>query len=175
MKSKTKNPKVRSTTTFEKTETFIDSDGVVTASKSINYKVTKDHDSFFRVYVDHIAMINRLTHSEIKFLNAIASLVDWDTNKITFGGAINDKIKELAQMGDNVRRHCVSSLAKKNILIREAHVSYMLNPKIFFRGSEIERSKVLQLQYRFEIETTDLLPEKKAESKITPNFEFEKE
>ena len=166
---------VKSTTTFTREETMVDNNGVITASKSVSYKVKKGSDSFFRIYVDHIAAINRLTYSEIKFLNAIATMVDWNTNRITFGQDVNKQIGVLASIGNDMRKHCVSSLKKKNILIYEGYLSYMLNPKLFFRGSDTERANVLKLEYRFEIEEPEAaLPEKKKQSKVQPNTEFEK-
>lgn len=164
--------KVKSTTTFTREETMVDKDGVITASKSVSYQIKKGSDSFFRVYVDHIAAINRLTYSEIKVLNAIATLVDWNTNKITFGQDVNHQINTLASIGNDVRKHCISSLKKKNILIHEGYVSYMLNPKLFFRGSDTERANVLKLEYRFEIQ--EPMPEKKKQGAIVPNTEYEK-
>ena len=171
-KPKKKKLQVKSTTTFTREEVLVDENGVITASKSVNYKITKGSDSFFRIYVDHIAAINRLTYSEIKFLNAIAAMVDWNTNKITFGQEVNMQINVLASIGNDVRKHCISSLKKKNILIHEGYVSYMLNPKLFFRGSDTERANVLKLEYRFELENP--IAEKKTPSAIVPNQEYEK-
>jgi hypothetical protein len=48
----------------------------------------------------------------------------------------------------------------------------MLNPKLFFRGSDTERANVLKLEYRFEIE--EPIPQKKKPGAIVPNKDYEK-
>jgi hypothetical protein len=45
----------------------------------------------------------------------------------------------------------IPRLVKKNILIKESNAAYLLNPKLFFFGTDIDREKLFELNIRYEI------------------------
>jgi hypothetical protein len=163
MKSKISKKVVYSSDTL-----VVDGDGVA-VKKSIKSFVSKGADVFYRVYVEHVGLINRLPPSEMKFLHAIAALVDWDTNEIAFTGTNNEKICSLGDMTDATRRSCLSRLCKKGFLRKVSYLCYQLNPTIFFKGTDVERANILSLEYVWEI---DGLKEKKKKSAVKPNEEY---
>ena len=144
----------------------VDGDGVA-VKKSVKSVVSRGADVFYRVYVEHVGLISRLPPSEMKFLHAIAALVDWDTNEIAFTGSNNEKICSLGDMTDATRRSCLSRLCKKGFLRKVSYLCYQLNPKIFFKGTDVERANMLSLEYVWEINDDD-----KGESTIKPNSEY---
>lgn len=150
----------------------VGSDGVE-VRKTVTNTVLKGTDVFYRTYIKHIALINKLPPSEFKFLHSLAALVDWDTNEIAFTGIINDKICKLASMTDATRRSCLSRLCKKGFLRKVSYICYQLNPNIFFKGTDVERAKVLSVEYRWEVEQDkeQQLPSKELPV-ITPNTEY---
>jgi hypothetical protein len=145
----------------------VDGDGVE-VRKTVTSTVLKGTDVFYRTYVKHVALINKLPPSEFKFLHSLAAMVDWDTNEIAFTGVNNKKICEIADMTDATRRSCLSRLCKKGFLRKVSYLCYQLNPNIFFKGTDVERAKVLSVEYKWTV-----MEDKKKKGAIEPNQDFE--
>ncbi len=167
--SKEGNVKATSRTRYRSVDTEVDADGNTVKRVVKDFTVVKDKDPFFRVYIDHLALLNRFSNTQKKFLFAVAALVEFDTNKICFNGETNPKIEKLAAITSGQRRTCISSLTKMGILVKVAHLVYQLSPNMFFKGSDVERSNILVMEYRFH------LKDKKQTKAIAPNEDFDKE
>lgn len=130
---------------------MVDGEGKVISKLVRDFTVMKDQDSFFRIYVTHVADLNRLSNTEKKFLLAVASLVEFNTNQICFNGQNNPKICDLAGISEGVRRTLVSKLTKKGMFVKVGYLVYQLNPHIFFRGSDVDRSNIISMEYRWNL------------------------
>jgi hypothetical protein len=142
--------KVKKGYVFSKHKTTVDSDGVVLEQNMTTIKV-KDLDSFYKSYISHIALTNRLSHSELKLLRSIAAYVDWNDNSISFSPRLNKKIIVMADMTEATRRTTLCRLTAKNFLIKAGRGHYIINPNVFFRGDEVQRANVIKLNYKWEI------------------------
>lgn len=160
--------KIKSSKVFSYERDSVDKDGVLHKS-IIERKSVHSVDAFYRVFIEHVALTNRLPYAELKLLRAIASYVQWDTNYIVFGAHVNGKICIDANIKENTRRVCVHRLTQKNFLIKNAVNWYTLNPNIFFKGSDVERARSIRLSYQWDMDLTVTDPG----STLEPNEEFE--
>lgn len=178
--------KIRKGKVYTNDTTTVDVDGVV-LQKSVSKVTVKDLDSFYKSYISHIALTNRLSHSELKLLRSIAAYVDWDDNSISFSPRLNQKILVMADMTESTRRTTLCRLTAKNFLIKAGRGYYIMNPNIFFKGDEAKRANVISLSYQWEIvgvdtKGIDSLEEKDSNEALNKigaenlkNFEDEKE
>lgn len=144
----------------QKTES-VDEDGVL--RKSITTTVTsRKVDVFYRTFVEHIALTNKLPYSELKLLRSIAAYVNWADNSIDFSISMNKEICVMANITESTRRTALCRLVSKGFLIRKFRGCYLLNPHVFFLGSEVERSNVISLEYKWEL--VDLKTQQEIES-----------
>ena len=135
---------------YEQKVESVDEDGVL--RKSITRTVTsKKVDVFYRTFVEHIGLTNKLPYSELKLLRSIAAYVNWSDNSIDFSIVKNKEICVMANITESTRRTALCRLVAKGFLIRKQRGCYILNPHVFFLGSEVERSNVIALEYRWEL------------------------
>lgn len=114
-------------------------------------KQVQDREKFVLLYLEHIGLINKLPHSELKFLLCCASQIEWETNELSLSPKTMAAIIECSGLKESTIRNAVSRLTKKNILKRKVANWYILNPQIFFLGKELSRSKMFELTYQWEI------------------------
>ena len=114
-------------------------------------KEVKDRQQFVVLYLEHIGLINRLPHSELKFLLCCASQIEWESNELSLSPKTMAAIVECSGLKESTIRNAVSRLTKKNILSRKQANWYILNPEIFFKGKEIARAKMFELTYQWNI------------------------
>ena len=135
---------------YEQKIESVDADGVL--RKQVTHTVTsKKVDVFYRTFVEHIALTNKLPYSELKLLRSIAAYVNWADNSIGFTIEMNKNICVMANITESTRRTALCRLVGKGFLIRKYRGCYILNPHVFFLGSEVERSNVISLEYRWEL------------------------
>jgi hypothetical protein len=149
----------RKSVRFREQQSVVDSDGKIISKLVRDFTVMKDQDSFFRIYITHVADLNKLSNTEKKFLLAVAALVEFNTNQICFNGNTNPKLCDIAGISEGVRRSLVSKLTKKGMFVKVGYLVYQLNPNFFFRGSDVDRSNILSMEYRWNIvDSKDEMP-----------------
>lgn len=124
--------------------------GEVTETKWVTRQVA-DKEQFVILYIKHIGLINKLPHSELKFLLCCAGVIEWNTNDLVLGPKVIKQLCECTGLTENTIRNAVYKLLKKNILQKKQSNWYVLNPDIFFYGRDMERTKMFELTYQWEI------------------------
>lgn len=66
----------------------------------------------------------------------------------------DDKERWSKEIGCSVRTidNCLATLVKKQLLLSESRGKYKLNPLYYFKGSSVDRRRILNLQVAYEIE-----------------------
>jgi DNA-binding MarR family transcriptional regulator len=124
---------------------------VETIERKIKRKVKRD--LFAMMYVEEIAnLISNISPAEMKVLIAIVQRSEYNTNRIFLTKGVKDRIVNDTKLKYSTVHNSVSKLSQKDILIRETTSEYILNPKYFFKGEEVERAKVIKfiIEYRLE-------------------------
>lgn len=134
------------------TQTILDPHtGEIIPTKWIK-KTVKNTEMFVRTYIEDIGCLSGCSGSEKTLVLAILKYVEYDTNKIYLDSERRKEICETWDMKMNTLNTAVSRLGKKNILIKYSSSGYILNPQLFFFGSDIAREKVFQLNIQYTID-----------------------
>lgn len=140
---------------FEESKTIISEEGeVISAELTTIKKVSKE--TFLQVYLDDFMSLMSIKEgSEYKIVLWIGKNMNFDTNEIALIKAIKDRMA--SDIGTNVRtiNNSISSLVSKNVLIQKARGLFILNPKLFFKGSLDSRNNLLKVIRKVEYEFTD--------------------
>lgn len=135
--------------------TLVDKNGVIEGDKIIVKKVSAD--KFIRVYLEDIAGLIRLSDGEIKMLQAIWEISEYNTNKVVLSSAVKKDIEEkMLALGKAIKirsmNNIISKLSKRGILIPvpDRTAMFILNPKYFWKGEELERGNVFKLTLQYE-------------------------
>jgi hypothetical protein len=134
--------------------------GVIEGDKLIMKTVPADR--FIRIYLEDIGGLLKLTDGEIKILQCIWQICEFNTGKVVLVSSVKKDIEEILEKngsGIKVRSigNIISSLTKKNILIPvpERTATYLLNPQYFWKGEELERGKVFRLILEYKKEEVE--------------------
>lgn len=140
--------------------TLVDDDGVIEGDKIIVKKVSAD--KFIRVYLEDIAGLIRLSDGEIKMLQAIWEISEYNTNRVNLSSGVKKDIEEkMLANGKAIKiksmNNIISRLSKRGILIPvpDRTAVYILNPKYFWKGEEIERGNTFKLTLQYETIKTE--------------------
>lgn len=117
---------------------------------------------FMRVYLEDIGALVRLSDGEIKVLQCIWEISEYNTGRVTLVSAVKMDIQEkLSKNGKPMimssMNNLISKLAKRGILIPvpDRTATYILNPKYFWKGEEIERGNSFKLTVSYQYEDTN--------------------
>lgn len=133
------------------TENTVDGDGELTSKRWIEKKiVSKEH--FIQAYIADIGALARCSGAEQSVILCSLQYLDWGTNKLYIDNKIRQEIAVCGNIKINTVNTSISRLVKKNILIKLSSSGYMLNPKLFFFGSEVDRDKIFELVIRYHID-----------------------
>jgi hypothetical protein len=122
-------------------------------TKTIQRYVEKDQ--FMRVYTKEIGGIVGLNAPlAYKCLFYLWSIAEYQTNRITILARHRQEMKELfAVKSHQSIYNAITLLVKSGLLLKDTKFrqEYVLNPKYFFYGSELERLQAVKLvlQYNF--------------------------
>lgn len=136
------------------TKTQVDENGEFKTREWLT-KTVKNTEQFIRTYTDDICKLAKCNRSEQSFILCSLSYLDYDTNELVLNPSRRREICECAQIKSNTFNIAVSTLYKKNILIRQEGKTY-LNPKLFFYGSEVARNQYFRLIINYRIEQPSL-------------------
>ena len=128
----------------------IDSEGTVLQSKSITKQV-KSVEHFVRVYLEDIGALTKCSKSEQSVVLASFKYIDFGTNEILINRLRRLEICAEAGLKIDSINSAICRLVQKNIFIKQGSSSYLLNPKLFFYGTDLERDKMFSLTINYEI------------------------
>lgn len=112
--------------------------------REIYRKQVANKEQFVRTYIEDIGALARCSSADKSVVLCTLKYLDYATNELIL---TPDRRKEIALCGGisvNTINSSVSRLMKKNILIKKSGNTYILNPKIFFYGKDIDRATVLK-------------------------------
>lgn len=116
---------------------------VEVVERKVKRKVSRE--KFIMMFLSDIQGIIGLTSkSEFQVLLAITELVSFNTNEVILIKPVKMIIAEKTKLKYDSVKNTISRLHKKEILIRKASSTYVLNPKYFFKGEDTARSSVLK-------------------------------
>ena len=101
-------------------------------------------EQFVRAYIEDIGALAKCSGAEQSFVLCSLKYLDYATNEFILTVDRRKDICACAGIKLNTANSAVTRLVKKNILIRKSENTYILNPKIFFYGKDIDRATVLK-------------------------------
>lgn len=107
-------------------------------------------DRFLRTYVEDIGVLAKCSGAEISTVLCCFKYVDWNTNEIVLTSQRRKEICECSSLKLNTVNCSISRLQKKNIFLK-LNGKLLLNPKLFFFGEDLSRTKVFELTLKYEI------------------------
>jgi hypothetical protein len=136
---------------YEQITEVVNEDGEIEMlSRVVKRKVSRD--KFIMLYLKDIRGILGLSSkAEFKVLLSICEMVGYNTNEIILIKPIKEKIAAATDLSYGGVSNAISNLRKKDVLIRSASSTYVLNPKYFFKGEDRERANVVKLTYEYQI------------------------
>jgi len=115
-----------------------------------------DGDKFFKAYVNDIGVLKKCTPNEIGVLIECFQYVDYNTNEVILNSKRRLDMSIALECSKNTINVSISRLMTKGLLLK-TDGTLTLNPKFFFYGDDINRSKVLELVIQYNIvEKVDL-------------------
>lgn len=124
--------------------------GEVKVNRTIT-RETKNIEHFTRLYINDIARLGGISGAEAKFLFMVHQYVEYNTNEFFISHDRKNQIALESGLKINTINCCISRLTRKKFLIKKSSNHYQLNPQFFFYGTEIERSRHLELTIEYRI------------------------
>lgn len=138
----------KKTTVLE--STIMDADGVVRTSRTITKKVLNT-EHFVKTYIEDIGMLAKCSGAEQSTVLASLKYLDHNTNEILISASRRLEICEIGNLKLNTVNVAIARLVKKGIFIKKSSSTYILNPKIFFKGDDLARLEVFSLIIEYQI------------------------
>lgn len=137
-------------TVFQKDEVDFTTKEVKTSTVVRASKLTTE--SFLRMYTKDLASLIGCSNAEKNILLScfMLNFVVWETNEIVLNKRRRQEIIELLEISPSTFNCSISRLGKKGVLNR-IDGRLILNPKLFFFGSDIGKLKVVDLVFRYEL------------------------
>lgn len=117
-----------------------------------------ERNEFAMLYLKDLSqLLDISTKGEYKVLLAIVERANYNENSIRIGKDIKEEIAIETGLSFPTVDKSVTKLYKMGILLRKKHAgkevrgAYLINPKYFFKGEELERAKLFKLILEYEI------------------------
>ena len=143
---------MKATKFYEEVEQIVDhKTGEITEEKRV-YKRQVEKEKFMMVYLESLSGILRINSPiEYKVLLALWEMSEFETNRVILVKPIKESLARKLNYGFKTVENSISRLAKKDLLVKKGAGIYFLNPKYFFKGSEIARSNAIKVIFDFSI------------------------
>lgn len=106
-----------------------------------------------KFYFKNAPLLSPCSKAEIVTLLCSLPYIDYNTNELILTTARRIELSKSADLKPNTISIAISKLTERNILIKDKDTKQLfLNPKLFFFGSDIERTKALELTLRYELQ-----------------------
>lgn len=138
---------------FETFEQIIDKESGEEITSRRVIKQTIAREKFMAIYLqDASGYLEIESTVHFKVLFALWQLAEFDTNELILIKSKKEEIAAKLEYAYKTVDNAITQLAKKQIIIRKNTSVYYLNPKFFWKGSEIARSKALEVVLQYNIE-----------------------
>ena len=133
-------------------------------TKEVFTKHVENKEQFIKTYVQDLGHLAKCSGAEQSVVLCALKYLDYDTNELILTQTRREDIATCGNMKFNTVNTSISRLVGKNFLIRKGTNHYILNPKIFFYGKDMERAKIVKATITYIIGETP----KAAKEKKTP-------
>jgi len=123
-------------------------------SRTYLKKECKNQEMFIRTYIQDIALLAKCSGAEQSVVLCCLKYLDYATNSLSITGKKRTEIAECSGLKANTVNTAIARLVKKNIFIKRGAGEYLLNPTLFFFGSDIDRNKLFELKIQYIIRDT---------------------
>ena len=107
--------------------------------------------NFVIMYLDDIGKLNKLSPATTKLMQALCVYLEYNTNEFYLNPQRKQELVVYTGLKLVTINHGITSMVKKNLLLRISSGTYQMNPLVFFKGEEIARAKYLELTIRYNI------------------------
>jgi len=118
--------------------------GEHTKQENIFVKHVDNKEHFIRTYIEDIGALAKCSGAEKGFMLCCLKYLEFNSNEFILTPERRASIAVCANIKPETLNSAVSRLVKKCILIRKSGNTYIINPKIFFFGTDIERGSVIK-------------------------------
>lgn len=147
---------MKTTKIYEQVEQVVDfKTGEVTEQKKV-YKRQVEKERFMMVYLESMSGILKINSPiEYKVLLTLWEMSEFETNRIILVKPIKESIANKLGYAFKTVENAISRLSGKDLLVKKGAGIYFLNPKFFFKGSEIARSNAIKVIFDFSLSNND--------------------
>ena len=118
--------------------------GEVKTEETIFIKHVDNKEQFIRTYIQDIGALAKCNKAEQSTLLCCLKFLEYNTNQFILTPSRRKDICECSGLKLNTVNTAISKLMEKNILISQESWTYLMNPKIFFFGTDFERGAVIK-------------------------------
>lgn len=133
------------------TENNLDADSGELISRKWITRQNVQRQNFVIMYLDDLSKLNKLSPATSKLMQALCVYLEYDTNEFYLNPQRKKELIEYTGLKLDTINQGITTMVKKNLLIRINTGTYQMNPLVFFKGSELQRAKYLELIIRYEI------------------------
>ncbi len=102
-------------------------------------------DKFVQLYLDDFgALMGIEGEGEYRLILWCAKNMNYETNEVIIINTLKKRIAAECDLSPYTINNAVSSLVRKNLLLRKDTSIYMLNPKYFFKGKVEDRMALIR-------------------------------
>ena len=131
------------------TQTVLDPEtGELIPTKWIKKEV-KNRDMFIRTYIQDLGILGKCSGAEQSTILCSLKYLEYNTNVLYINALRRKEICECSNITINTLNSSISRLVKKNILLKKSSGTYLLNPQLFFFGTDLEREKIFSLSIKY--------------------------
>lgn len=131
------------------TSNVVDEHGVVKQGVWIRAESVKT-EHFLQTYVRDIGALARCSKAEISTVLCSLKYVVWETNEVVLNPSRRKEIAECGNLKLNTVNCSISRLVQKKLFCR-IEGKLILNPQLFFFGTDIARLKTVDLVLKYNI------------------------
>jgi|GEM_PF-4163065 hypothetical protein len=135
--------------TVLRSQTINGTTGEVTEIVSVTKEVKRTGD-FILTYYKDIGKLIGCSRGEIAIVLACLKYVEYTSNELVLTPDRKSEICDITKITKDSFYNITSRLFKKNIFIRDKEKTF-LNPKLFFRGKDIDQEKWFSLHIDYKI------------------------
>lgn len=126
------------------TKDIVDMETGEVATREIYRKQVANQEQFVRAYIEDIGALARCSSADKSVVLCSLKYLDYATNEFILTPQRRVELADCGGLSPNTINSSVCRLVKRNIFIKKSGSTYILNPKIFFYGKDLDRATVIK-------------------------------